>query len=72
MSATIVLTDPPELVKLKREFRALDQREQELKESPACVRVALGEVRARKAQIARACFQIQSAGRLSGNSALPR
>lgn len=59
---TIVLTDSPEVVELKREFRKLDAREQELK--PTCragrwsgiASSELIEVRQRKAEIARQIF----------------
>jgi hypothetical protein len=61
---TITLTDPPEVVELKREFRRLDEREEELR-IPAQARmpwavVALAAVRTRKAAIAKEIFQLTS------------
>ena len=57
ITEVITLTDPPEIVELKREFRRLDEREQELKipaqaGMPWAV-VTFAAVRTRKAEIAR-------------------
>ena len=56
---SIVLTDTPEIIELKKEFRALDQQEQTLKltrcgdiETPE-----MSQVRARKREIADKIFK---------------
>lgn len=49
----IVLTDPPEVVKLKREFSDLDMQEETLK-------ARLSNIRTRKAAIAALVFQTQT------------
>lgn len=64
MSTAIVLTDCPIVVELKREFRRLDAREQELK-IPARAGLptavdALHSVRRRKEEIAREIFKLSS------------
>ena len=58
----LVLTDAPRVVDLKKEFRELDGREQDLKllrcgeiETPEMV-----QVRARKAEIAREIFEMEN------------
>ena len=62
MSATIVLTDPPELVELKREFRILDEQEEQTKFAVSAGFLTkqnfelLDQIRARKCEIARKCF----------------
>jgi len=62
MSAAITLTDSPEVVALKREFRQLDAREQELKPTSRAGQITaanatlLQAVRDRKAEIARQLF----------------
>ncbi len=64
MNETIVLTDPPELVELKREFRKLDEQEQQLKPTSragqitAAAATLLAGVRARKAEISAECFRL--------------
>ena len=62
---SIVLTDTPRVVELKREFRELDGREQDLKllrcgeiETPEMV-----QVRLRKAEIAREIFEMENYGK---------
>lgn len=60
---SIVLTDSPLVVSLKREFRRLDAREQELKEKiiygtlTRALEADLQRVRNQKAEIATAIFQ---------------
>ncbi len=69
MDKIICLTDRPAIVTLKREFRELDEREQELKLAFAIgsaerCRDAVTElesVRQRKAAIAREIFQMEGA-----------
>jgi len=66
MNSPIVLTDLPDVVELKREFRQLDQREQQLKPTSraghisAAAATALAGVRERKAEIARKIFHAES------------
>lgn len=59
--STIVLTDSPEVVALKREFRFLDEREEQLKRMMhhAAAREELELVRQRKAEIATLVFKAQ-------------
>ncbi len=64
MKKIICLTDPPAVVDLKREFRKLDAREQELKpvrggHIPPEDAAELEAVRARKAAIAREIFNVE-------------
>ena len=54
---TIILTDPPEIVDLKREFYELDSRMEELRHrdggcDDGCLAVELQQIEARKAEIA--------------------
>jgi hypothetical protein len=62
---SIVLTDPPEIVELKREFRLLDAREQELKPTSRAGHISatnatlLASVRQRKEAIARQIFALE-------------
>lgn len=70
ISHTITLTDPPEIVELKREFRRLDERELELKPCSRAGHITatnatlLAMVRDRKAAIAKEIFQLKSATNL--------
>ena len=62
MNAAITLTDSPAVVALKREFRQLDAREQELKPTSRAGQITatnatlLETVRQRKAEIANLLF----------------
>lgn len=58
MGETVCLTDTPKVVELKRQFRELDRREEELKPFRQFeqARIELATVRNRKAQIARLIF----------------
>ncbi len=62
LTSPIVLTDPPRVVALRREFYQLDGREEEIKRNarmhaPVDSQEELIAVRARKAEIAREIFR---------------
>jgi hypothetical protein len=63
LNAVIVLTDDPAVVALKREFRDLDQREEELKRSRGRFDTIesheMQVVRGRKSEIAREIFALE-------------
>ena len=58
-SPTIVLTDPPAIVQLKRDFRELDNQEQELKVFGAEAYEELHRIRRCKEAIAREIFALK-------------
>jgi hypothetical protein len=72
----IVLTDTPEVVELKREFRQLDAREQQLKPTSRAGQITatnatlLDRVRTRKAEIARLIFANPEARTMDFNETL--
>jgi hypothetical protein len=66
----ICLTDDPEVVELKREFRRLDEEEQNLKlalrcQMPAVNAMLLHTLRGRKSEIASKIFQVENKNQLS-------